>query len=251
MILEIVIEILLNDSRTMKKISICTQIKNRLYQFKETFYKNLEVINQHKNIEWNIVNINSTDGLKHFIKPNISSNINYFECIDEIRYSIPISKNFAFRLSSGEYIFNLDADNFLGSVIDKIIEYKYIPIYCNKFRLGVYGRIGCNKEIIKETGGYDESFLPAGHHEQDFMARCNLIDYNFTHVDFDEVPLQNTKQDTVTNTNLDVSWAFMNKMNTFKKNTNITNKIINPNKNHTKCNFIYNFDTIIKLSENF
>jgi hypothetical protein len=235
----------------MKKISICTQIKNRLYQFKETFYKNLKVINQYENIEWNIVDVNSTDGLRDFIKPNISSNINYFECIDEIEYSIPISKNFAFRLSSGDYIFNLDADNFLGSIIDKIIEYNYIPIYCNKFSLGVYGRIGCENQILKEVGGYDESFLPAGHHEQDFMARCNLINHNFTHIDFDEMPLQNTKQDTIINTKINISWQSMNQINTFKKNTNIANKIINPNKNHTKCSFIHNFDAIIKLSEKF
>jgi hypothetical protein len=235
----------------MKKISICTQIKNRLYQFKETFYKNLKVIDQYENVEWNIVNVNSTDGLRDFIKPNISSNINYFECIDEIEYSIPISKNFAFRLSSGEYIFNLDADNFLGSIIDKIIEYNYIPIYCNKFNLGVYGRIGCENKILKEVGGYDESFLPAGHHEQDFMARCNLINHSFTHIDFDEMPLQNTKQDTVMNTNANISWQSMNQINTFKKNANIENKIINPNKNHTECNFIHNFNTIIRLSKIF
>jgi hypothetical protein len=181
----------------------------------------------------------------------MSSNINYFECIDEIEYSIPISKNFAFRLSSGEYIFNLDADNFLGSVVDKIIEHKYAPIYCNKFRLGVYGRIGCNTAIIEETGGYDESFLPAGHHEQDFISRCNLIHHNFTHVDFDEMPLQNTKKDTIMNINTNISWGLMNKINTLKKNTNITNKIVNPNKNYTQCNFIHNFNKITRLSENF
>jgi hypothetical protein len=235
----------------MKKISICTQIKNRLYQFKETFYKNLKVINQYENIEWNIVDVNSTDGLKKFVSSYVSSNINYFESIYNIEYSIPIAKNFAFRLSSGEYIFNLDADNFLGSVIDKIIEYKYIPIYCNKFRLGVYGRIGCDKEIIKETGGYDESFLPAGHHEQDFMARCNLIHHNFTHVDFDELPLQNTKEDTISNINTNISWGLMNEINTVKTNTNIVNKIVNPNKNYTQCDFIHNFNRITRLSESF
>lgn len=235
----------------IKKISICTQIKNRLYQFKETFYKNLQVIDQYENIEWNIVNINSTDKFKEFICSNMSSKINYFECIDQIEYSIPISKNFSFRLSSGDYIFNLDADNFLGSIIDKIIQYQYIPIFCNKFRLGVYGRIGCDKEIIKKTGGYDESFLPAGHHEQDFIARCNLINYNFTHVDCDEIPLQNTKEDTIKNTNLNIPWGFMNKINTIKKNTNIANNIVNPNKKHMQANFIHNFDKIIQLSENF
>lgn len=235
----------------MKKISICTQIKNRLYQFKETFYRNYETINKYENVQWTIVDINSTDGLKNFIESNLFSNINYFECIDSINYSIPIAKNFSYRLSSGDYLFSLDADNFLGSIIDKIIELNYIPIYCNKFSLGVYGRIGCDRNTIERVGGYDESFLPAGHHEQDFMSRCNLINCNFTHVDFDEIPLQNTKQDTILNTNMNGSWGFMNKINTFKKNLNIANKIINPNKFHAKSNFIHNFNSIITLSENF
>ena len=65
------------------------------------------------------------------------------------------------------------------------------------------------------------------------------------------MPLQNTKEDTIININTNISWGLMNKINTAKKNTNIASKIINPNKNHTKCNFIHNFNKIIKLSENF
>lgn len=233
------------------KISICTQIKNRLHQFQDTFYKNLETINKYDNIEWVIVDINSTDTLKQFIKYNISPKINYFECIDTINYSIPIAKNFAYRLTCGQYIFNLDADNFLGSVIDKIIELNYSPIYCNKFGTGVYGRIGCNRDIIKMVGGYDESFLPAGHHEQDFMSRCNLINVYFTHVDADDLPLQNTKQDTIANIDTNISWYTMNDANKSKTKNNFENKIINPNIYFTKCNFIHNFNCLTKLEETF
>lgn len=232
-------------------INICTQIKNRLYQFQETFYKNYQIINQYQNVIWTIVDINSTDGLNKFIESNMSSNIHYFEVIDKINYSIPIAKNFSYRLSSGDYLFNLDADNFLGSIIDKIIELNYIPIYCNKFGLGVYGRIGCDRNTIERVGGYDESFLPAAHHEQDLMSRCGLLNSVFTHVDFDEMPIQNNKEDTIKNISMDMKWSYMNRINTIKKQFNIDNNIVNPNKTYTQCKFIYNFNKTIQLSENF
>lgn len=233
------------------KISICTQIKNRLHQFEETFKKNIDEINKHENIEWVIVDVNSNDGLKNFIEKNIQTKINYFECLEFVGYSIPIAKNFAARLSSGDYVFNLDADNFLGSIVDKIIEKNYIGINCEVTGLGVFGRIGCDKSIFKKVGGYDESFLPAGHHEQDFFSRCRLVNYKFNHINYDELPIQNTKNDTIANTGFNLSWNKMNETNKLKKNNNIKNKIINPNLIHKKCKFMHNFKSMIELKEEF
>ena len=233
------------------KISICTQIKNRLHQFKNTFYKNIKIIEKHPNIEWVIVDVNSSDGLEHFIKSNLYEKIKFYQTIENTEYSIPIAKNFSYRLSDGDYIFSLDADNFLGSIIDKIIEMNYCGVFCDVYRLGVYGRIGCSKNILRQTGGYDESFLPAGHHEQDFMSRCELLGYRFTHVDFECLPIQNDKNDTVKNMSNSMSWSKMNEINLEKKTYNLLNGIVNPNKFHKKCNFTLNFGTSIKLETNF
>jgi glycosyltransferase involved in cell wall biosynthesis len=232
------------------KISFCTQIKNRFHQFKEVFYENIASI-QNQNIEWIIVDVNSTDGIDSFMSKNISNNIHYYQVITNIEYSIPIAKNFAVRLSRGDYVFNLDADNFISNAISSIVLNKYAPIYCNKYLKGVYGRIGCDKKIFVETSGYDESFYPAGYHEADFIERCKLIGYNFIDVNCHKYPLQNSKEDTVQNFDNDVSWKDMNLLNKKKSEENLVNKIVRPNTEFTKCSFLYNFQKQVILGAKF
>ena len=48
-------------------ISYCSQIKNRFYQFKQTFYHNLEIIKNNKNTEWIIVDCDSSDDMSDFM----------------------------------------------------------------------------------------------------------------------------------------------------------------------------------------
>lgn len=234
------------------KISFCTQIKNRFHQFEQVFFDNLQNINMSKyNIEWIIVDMNSDDGLNNFIKPYISQNISYYRPLEDIKYSIPIAKNFASRLSSGDYVFNLDADNYINNIDKDIVNHNYIPIYCNKFLVGVFGRIGCKKDLFKAVGGYDESFYPAGYHENDFFNRCKLLGHNFKHIECDRLPLQNTKEETTKNTNLMLSWQAMQNLNKAKGKFNQQNKIINPNLSFTECTFICNFNNTIQLGKNF
>lgn len=234
------------------KISICSQIKNRIDQFKQTFEHNFATINQYTNIEWNIVDINSNDGLDSFLSNYINNDkIQYYKSLTDIKYSIPIAKNFAVRLSSGDYVFNLDVDNFLGSIIDKIQALNYSGICCLVYRKGLFGRIGCNKEIFKQLGGYDETFLPAGYHETDLMNRSKFINYNYVHVDSDLPSIENDKNDTIKYIESRLSWDQMNNKNLKQSKKNIEKNILNPNQSHSIGSFVHNFDKIVHLTSNF
>lgn len=233
------------------KISFCTQIKNRLYQFKQVFFDNLQEINNNPNTEWIIVDINSTDKLNDFIKPYINNQIRYYQSMEQLSYSIPIAKNFSVRLSSGDYVFNLDADNYIDNVYNDIIYNQYIPIRCNEIQKGVFGRIGCLKTIFQQVGGYDESFYQAAYHENDLLNRCLMLGYDFKNIICKKYPIENSKLNTIKNMNTSLTWLEMLQKNTDKAQHNQINQIINPNQYFTQCRFLFNFTDIIKLTNIF
>jgi hypothetical protein len=243
-----------------KKITICSQIKNRLHQFKDTFCENVETINKYDyDINWTIVDINSDDGLDSFLYDFLQkynkTNINYYKLIDNIDYSIPIAKNFALRLSfNSNFLFNLDVDNYIDNAIDNILEIKenYHGMKCSTTRLGVYGRLGVHEKALKITGGYDETFLPAAGHENDLIYRLNMIGYSLQHYDCHKLPIQNSKVDTIKNTrHNNMSWEMMNKINQNKIIYNINNKIVSPNKTFTRASFIHNFIKKVELTNEY
>jgi hypothetical protein len=239
----------------MNNITICTQIKNRFYQFEQTFNHNISIINKYDNVNWTIVDIQSNDGLENFFEQFLKSydhnNINYYKIINNIDYSIPISKNFSLRLSTGHFLFNLDADNYLDGCVDKILSLDdNTGIQCSVFKKGIYGRIGAHSDKLKIVGGYDESFLPAGSHDIDLINRLTLIGYHCRHFKCQKLPVPNSKQDTIINfSNNTLSWDEMNNINKKKREINKKNKNIYPNKIFTNASFIHNFKNIIKLSD--
>jgi hypothetical protein len=240
-----------------QSINICSQVKNRFYQFKETFYENLDTINRYANVTWTIVDMDSNDGMKNFFSQFLSSynqnNINYYRIIEDLPYSIPIAKNFSLRLSNGYFLFNLDIDNYLDDIIDTILLLDDMTgIRCTTKLKGVYGRLGCLSDKLKTIGGYDESFLPAGGHENDLINRLSNIGYNLKHIECKKLPIQNSKEETIKNfVKNNFTWEEMNNINSYKTQNNKHNKIINPNKNFTKACFIHNFQNKIQLSDEY
>lgn len=230
-------------------ISYCSQIKNRFYQFKQTFHHNINHIKNNPNTEWIIVDCDSQDGLyEYMLKFGIMDRIHYYKTLNYYDYSIPVAKNLAARLSSGDYIFNLDIDNYIGDATQQIYS-AGCGVYCNIFKQGVYGRIGCSRTIFNRIGGYDESFLPAGKHDMDLIARCQLINYTFKHIPCVIKPILNSKIETIINTNSNMNWETMNYLNSKKMQYNIQNNIYCPNKKFTSCNLEYNFTEKRTLSE--
>jgi len=258
----------------MVSISLCSQVKNRIHQFSQTFKHNVSLIKSIDNIEWNIVDCNSNDGISEFMESFFASSsqeiikkINYYECIDEIKYHIPIFKNIAARLSNNDYVFNLDIDNYIEDHLIKQIHENGLNkgVCCRFGKQGTFGRIGCSRENFKNVGGYDESFLPAAAHEDDFMSRSEKIKYYFEHVDCKKLPVKNSKTDTTKNFSYTMTnkkwtkdgrklvccWREMYDINLQKVKYNLDNNIINPNKSHAKGRFLHNFKDVVELTEEF
>jgi glycosyltransferase involved in cell wall biosynthesis len=217
----------------------------------------LDAIRTNENTEWVIVDCGSRDGVSEFMKEFINSpghcdRIHYYRTLNFKNYSIPIAKNFSLRISSGDYLFNLDVDNFIGDATENIMKMAPKGVCCNVFRKGVYGRIGCSREMFNKVGGYDESFLPAGKHDTDFKMRCELMGYNFIDIPCTTKAILNSKEETIKNMRSVwkfFGWKFMNSRNEKKMKRNIQRKIHHPNKKFTSCIFEHNFTNKITLSE--
>jgi glycosyltransferase involved in cell wall biosynthesis len=232
------------------KISVCTQIKNRLYQFSKTFLKNVETLEKYQDVEWVIVDCGSSDGLSEYIGEYLEkySFVKYYQAID-FKYSIPIAKNFSVRFSTGDYVFNLDCDNYLDDIIDEIDSTDQ-GVHCHEYLKGTHGRIGMSKEIFLKIGGYDENFYPAGVHDNDIMLRANYLNYKFKSIPSGTPPVSNTKKDTVKDFE-SIDWETMVKYNEVIMRYNEKKKILNPNNDiFTSCSFVYNLkDSIEKTNE--
>jgi glycosyltransferase involved in cell wall biosynthesis len=235
------------------KISICTQIKNRLIQFEETFVKNLETIKKNTGVEWIIVDYGSTDGLGKYIQNYVEKYdfIKYYIAVEYFQsYSIPVAKNFAARLSSGDFLFNLDCDNFLDNIIDEIRATDQ-GVFCNEDQRGTYGRIGLHKETFVKIGGYDENFYPAGVHDNDLILRAKYLNYEFKNIPSVSEPVSNDKLDTVRYLE-SISYEKMKEYNEIIMKYNEKKKIINPNNNiFTPCYFVLNFKNYVKKTNMF
>lgn len=160
-------------------ISFCTTCRNRLWQLKETLPYNIEALQQNQNIC--LVDFGSTDGLSEWVWTNYQNEICmgklvFFEVKSESVWHMAKAKNIAHRISKNDYLFSLDADNFISkNDINIIAKYASINTCTHQFsgdwNDGSCGRIGVPRNLFYDIGGYDESLLPMGAEDLDFKKR--------------------------------------------------------------------------------
>lgn len=164
----------------LKSVSFCTTCRNRLWQLRQTLSKNLNSLNDDHEIV--LVDYGSTDGLREWVWDHFKSSIEaaklvFFEVKNEIRWNVARAKNLAHRLATGQYLFNLDADNFLSPTDRQQVEVAaHRKMACWQYsggsrEDGSFGRIGLPTELFKTIGGYDETLLPMGCQDVDLLAR--------------------------------------------------------------------------------
>jgi hypothetical protein len=168
-----------------KAITFCVTCRNRLWQLKQTLGKNLAILDD--DIEITLVDYGSTDEISQWVWSNFkeyieSGNLNFFEVKNDVTWNVSKAKNLAHRISNGEYLFNLDADNFITPIDIKLIRHakdsKVISHQWSGNVDGSYGRIGYPRSLFFSLGGYDEAMLPMGFEDIDFLRRSkNLINH--------------------------------------------------------------------------
>jgi len=157
---------------------------NRLSFLRQTLPKNLEDNWDYDNLEFILLDYNSSDGLEDYIRSNYSEELNngklfYFKMDTVQFYDWSHSRNLAVSLATGDIICNVDADNFTGagfaayvSEIFKKMSNIFLTTYYMPLRKNdVLGRICMLKESFLKIGGYDERMKHYGFEDIDLIHR--------------------------------------------------------------------------------
>ncbi len=99
------------------RISLVTTCKGRLVHLRETLPQNMADNADYPNLEFVVVDYNSEDGLKEWIKDNFraemrNGRLKYIHAPDPKYFHMAHAKNIAHRMAAGDIICNIDADNF-------------------------------------------------------------------------------------------------------------------------------------------
>lgn len=174
----------------INKISFCTVSMNRLSFVKSTFLENVVYNRDYPNVEFNLLDYNSTDGLEDWAKHNLQEYIkegivNYFKISTPKYFHRSHSRNLVFRLASGDIICNIDADNFTGPNFANYIGelfaihgHQIIIVAPSILSQGIdrnaMGRIACMKSQFTSIRGMDERMSGYGFEDTDFKERLLL-----------------------------------------------------------------------------
>ena len=226
------------------ELSFCITCMNRIDQIKKTLITNL-FDNNNPNVEFILVDFNSSDGLKEYIYTNQiikkyldKKQLKYF-FTDKLKYwHASIAKNTAHKLASGNIVVNLDCDNYIGKdgadiLIDKfknkgenIIISQTSQIYGS----GTAGRISLTKKNFIKLGGYDEQFYPMGYQDTDLIERAVRFNIKFIHLNKNNVAILNSKEKAIENCNTKIEYNTMNNTNKLLSSINIENNQLVANK---------------------
>ena len=221
--------------RKSKKISFCVTSCNRLWQLRQTLQSNLNKLRD--DFEITLVDYGSSDGLSDWIWGNFGDFIKFkklvfFEVKNKVSWNVSKAKNLAHRISNGDYLVNLDADNFVGDAdINLILKARSKGVSChqwsNDLTDGSFGRICLTRDLFFKLGGYDESLLPMGGQDVDLLRRIVSIGSPIVRIDAPEITaIKNSMEDKVSEINKSNSdaislYSSINKLNLYKSKTRL------------------------------
>lgn len=178
----------MNKQKSKLKIAFCITCMNRLSHLQKTLIKNIEDNNLPGEVEFVLLDYNSSDGLSEWVKTLTlyldNGILVYYRTDEPLHYKRSHSRNMAFRLSNADVLCNLDADNYLGKgFADYIIETfrinseNRIFITSNCFSRDLFGRICVLKNDFQKLRGYDEAITDYGSEDVDLFYRFTNLGY--------------------------------------------------------------------------
>lgn len=142
----------------------------RLHHIERTLIPNLITISKFKKAEIILLDYNSRDGLFNWVLKNCKywikeKKLKFFYTKIPKNFFAPHAKNIAYLQSEGDFICNIDADNYIVEdlcfVLRDIFKINENSIICSKSNdisgnIGGAGKIATKKEIFMSVNGYDE-----------------------------------------------------------------------------------------------
>jgi glycosyltransferase involved in cell wall biosynthesis len=166
---------------TNYNISFCTVCMNRLHHLQQTLPKNIHDNLPYQNLEFIVLDYNSTDGLKAWIltamKPFIESGLlKYFRTEEPIYFDRSHSRNMAFKYASGDILCNVDADNYSGPGFASYLNDFFranpnsflTPDYTNRDAMG---RLCLKRDDFLKVNGFNEKLSGYGFDDIDIYRR--------------------------------------------------------------------------------
>lgn len=167
-----------------KKIAFCITCMNRLCHLQQTLEKNIIDNYLVDDVEFVLLDYNSTDGLGEWVQQNMQTYIDsgilvYYKTTEPKVYQRSHSRNMAFRLANAEICCNLDADNFLGKgfaafMIQEFATHNNVFYTNNHSFNDTFGRISVRYSDFEAIRGYNEALKSYGYEDNDFMNRLVL-----------------------------------------------------------------------------
>lgn len=182
----------------MRKISYCTTCKGRLWQLRQTLPVNIKQTSETCDIV--LLDYHSEDGLEDYIKSEFDEylkdgRLKYYKLLTPIDgFDMAYAKHIAHMLAEGELLFNLDADNFIGSTIDEMRDLPrdkiLIPKIINGTATARCGRVGISRLNYLRVGGYDIEMLGMQNDDGDLVHRCWLGGLRFVFSNDPTIPIE-------------------------------------------------------------
>lgn len=171
-----------------RKVSFCITSMNRLRHVKKTLITNIEHNLSYPNVEFVLLDYNSSDGLESWVRDKCgkyleSGVLKYHRTTKPAFFHMAHAKNMAHGLATGDILCSLDADNFTNKNFAFFINFIHeknpdsvgVSAWGNhkKSRLSDFGgRIFLSRENFDKIGGYDENFIGWGYEDLDFKQRA-------------------------------------------------------------------------------
>ncbi len=168
------------------KISICTVCMNRLHHIMQTLPANIENNIDYPEVEFVLLDYNSSDGLEEWVKNNMgqyleSGILKYYRTEEPVFFDRTHSRNLLFKLATGDIISNVDADNYTGigyaAYLNEVFsEDKDIYVVADTkkryyFLRNAFGRFACQRKDYMAIGGMDETMKSYGSETIDLYER--------------------------------------------------------------------------------
>ena len=207
-------------------ISLCTTIRNRRFQFEQTFVENLDALSTYEGVEWIIVDYGSNQGEVEIYEKAVPPGWVKWIRMEAPYWHVCRAKNAAVQHSSGDIVVNFDADQWLQNVVDaarKANDDTLVHNWSGVFQTGTCGRIACTRAMFDSLGGYDESFLPCGHDDLDLIARAAASGISIEVVNCGpDAALLNSREEAVSDCYVEgLTWEEMEKSNHTRSRWNI------------------------------